>query len=78
MREYKKMLEKEAKKFKLTAEDLHNLYDLFHVVDTPKEINIDLRATLKINHMLKWFYKFHEKIEKIVIPELYKKGENEK
>lgn len=70
---YLKYIDKEAKNFKLTSTDLSNLYDLFYMMDTPKQIHVDLKSTLKINNMLKWYYEFHKRIEKIVVPELYTK-----
>ena len=70
MKEYNEHLVRESKKFRLTVEDLGNLFDLFFMIDNPPEFNIDFRKTLKINKMDKWFYKFHERIEEIVIPEL--------
>ena len=73
LRKYKEYLKIESKKFKLTEEDLGNLYDLFFIIDTPKEINQDFMGTLKLNHLDKWFHNFHERIEKIVIPELNNK-----
>lgn len=70
--EYENYLNLEASKFRLTAEDLTNLYDLLDMVDTPEEINIDMRKTLKLNKMNKWFNKFQNRLDKIVIPELKK------
>jgi hypothetical protein len=72
---YRKYLDKEAEKFKLTREDLSNLYDLFYMADNPPELNIDFKETLKLNKMDKWFYNFHRRIEDVVIPELKKKKE---
>ncbi len=63
--EYEKLLEKKGKEIILTSEDLHNLYDMMYMIDD------DMMETLKLNNMEKWFMKFHKKIEKIVIPELY-------
>ena len=73
--EYKKYLDEEASKFKLTAEDLGNLFDLQFMIDTPKEVHQDFWRTLKLNKMDKWFKDFFLKIEKIVIPELHEKKE---
>lgn len=78
MKEYKKRIKREAKKFKLTSTDLSNLYDLFYMVDTPPEISMDFRKTLKINNMDKWFNDFHIRIEKIIIPELWKNDKKQK
>lgn len=63
LEKYKKYLEKEAKKFKLTGNDLSNLYDLLYIVD-----NRDLEA----NGIDKWARDLFERLEPIVIPELYK------
>ncbi len=65
LKEYKKQLKKEGEKIVLTPEDLHNLYDMMYMVDN------DMMETLKLNNMNKWFMKFQNKIERIVIPELY-------
>ncbi|KKK52478.1 hypothetical protein LCGC14_3104510 [marine sediment metagenome] len=67
MKEYKTYLERVSKKFRLTSKDLGNLYDLFYMIDDATF------STIKLNKMEKWFREFHKKIEKIVIPELYKK-----
>jgi len=75
---YRRYLEREGKKFKLTQEDLSNLYDLFYMVDSPSELSIDFRKTLKMNKMNDWFDDFHLRIEKIVIPELYKNDKKQK
>ncbi len=64
MEEYNKHLEESAKNFKLTPEDLGNLYDLTYVV------NWQDYETIKLNKMGKWFKKFFGKIEEIVLPEL--------
>jgi len=57
MKEYNKQVEDDTKRFKLTAEDLHNLYDLFCIVDDGA-----LEDTLKLNKMDKWFFKFQGKV----------------
>lgn len=69
MKEYNKHLMGEVKKFRLTVEDIGNLFDLFFMIDNPPEMNIDFRKTLNLNKMDKWFYNFHSRIEEIVIPE---------
>ena len=56
-----------ADKFKLTPEDLHNLYDLFYIVNW-----MDYND-LKLNKMDKWFEGFFTRVEEVVIPELYVK-----
>jgi hypothetical protein len=71
LKKYVKYLKEEAKKFRLTHQDLSNLYDLFYIVDCPYEIQIDFRKTLEINKMNKWFDDFHMRVEEIVIPELH-------
>jgi len=68
LKKYEKYLKKEAEKFKLTDEDLENLYDLMFIVDIPKEINQDFKKTLKINNMDEWFYDLRNRLEKIVAP----------
>jgi len=68
---YVRMLERNAKKFRLTPEDLHNLHDYFYMAETPAELRINMKVTLKINNMLDWARKFHGRVERIVIPELY-------
>ena len=73
IKEYKKYLDEEASKFRLTAEDLGNLFDLQFMIDTPKEVQQDFFGTLKLNNMDKWFTDFFKRIEKIVIPELNNK-----
>lgn len=65
-KDYKKYLESVAKKFRLTVEDLRNLFDLFFIVDAPPEIEMDLKKTLKLNKMDKWFYDFQGRIEDII------------
>lgn len=67
MKEYEKRLEEAGKNIVLTPEDLHNLYDLIYMMGD------DVFKTLKLNKMDKWVLKFREKIERIVLPELYKK-----
>lgn len=67
LKKYIKYLEIQAKKFRLSKEDLSNLYDLMNIVDNPPEIDIDFRKTLKMNKMDKWFYKLRGRIEDIVI-----------
>lgn len=69
MKEYLKYLEKAGKNFKLTAEDLGNLYDLFSMVET------EFMSTFKLNKIDKWFGEFFDRLDKIVISE---KEEREK
>lgn len=73
LKEYKEHLKREADKFKMSAEDLANLYDLMEIADTPSEIDFDFKITLKENKMLGWFKGFRERVERIVVPELYEK-----
>jgi len=58
--EYHKQVKRRAAKFKLKVEDAHNLYDLYWMA------NKDLRETLKLNKMDRWFYNFTKRIEIIV------------
>ena len=67
LEKYKKYLEVEAEKFKLTPEDLGNLFDLSYMIGS------DVHDTLELNKIDKWYNKFFGKIEKIVVPELYDK-----
>jgi len=64
MKKYKDYLKREAKKFKLTSEDLSNLYDFIYMID---DITFD---TLKLNKMDKWLFNLQHRIEKVIIPEL--------
>ena len=73
LEEYKKYLDEEAEKFRLTAKDLGNLFDLQFMVDTPKEVRQDFWETLRLNNMDKWFTDFFKRVENIVIPELNNK-----
>lgn len=69
-KEYNKQVEKAGKEIILTPEDLHNLYDMMYMVDD------NMMETLKLNCIDKWFMKFQNKIERIVIPELYENDHN--
>ena len=73
LEKYEKYLKEEAEKFRLTDEDLGNLYDCMWIMDTPKEINQDFRGTLKVNNMFEWFYDLRNRIEEIVVPEIHNK-----
>jgi len=64
LKEYWKKQEIEAKKFKLNAEDLANLYDLFYMITWQDYL------ILELNKMEGWFQKFFFRMEKIVTPEL--------
>jgi predicted methyltransferase len=66
-KEWYKEQEKLAKEFKLSVTDLHNLYDLLYMIDTPKEINIDLMKTIKMNKMKKWFNNLFWRLEKVCL-----------
>jgi len=72
LNKYRKYLEKEVKKFKLSSKDISNLYDCFYMMDD------DTYNTFKLNKMNKWFDEFFERVERIVIPELYKFKEEPK
>ncbi len=67
---YRKYLKQEAEKFRLTSEDLGNLYDCMWMMDTPNEIHQDFRKTLKLNKMDKWFHDLMNRLERVVVPEL--------
>ena len=64
MRDYRNFLDKEAKNFKLTAEDLSNLTDLGMMIDWQT-----WEYVLKPNKMDKWFKKFLDRVEWITIYE---------
>ena len=70
LEKYKKYLNEEGSKFKLTGDDLSNLFDLHFIVDTPKEVHQDFFETLKLNKMDEWFKDFFGRIENIILPEL--------
>ena len=63
-----------ADNFKLSPLDIHNLYDIFWIIDTPweiqKKMQIDFRKTLKINGLLKWYREFFMKLDEICLDEL--------
>ncbi len=65
--------EKLAKKFKLSVEDIHNIYDIFWIIDTPfeiqKKMKIDFRKTLKMNGLLKWYRNFFQRLDDICLEE---------
>jgi len=63
--EYKKHLETEAGKFRLTPEDLSNLTDLGLMIPA-----WFIKCVLKPNKIDKWFWKFFDKIERITLSEL--------
>ena len=65
MKQYQDFLKREAKKFRLTSEDLSNLTDLGMMIDWQT-----WEYVLKPNKMDKWFKKFCDRIEWIT---LYKK-----
>lgn len=56
--QYNKIIREEAKKFKITAEDLHNLFDMFYMIDY---------GTLRANNMLDWANNFSGKLDKIIL-----------
>lgn len=62
---YRKYLDEEADKFKVTAEDLSNLYDMMYMIDD------DTYEILRLNNMKKWFLSFFQRVEKVVVPEVY-------
>ena len=67
LEKYKKYLNEEGSKFKLTGDDLSNLFDLHFIICE------ECKETLKINKMDKWFKDFFHSIEYIVVPELNEK-----
>lgn len=54
------------KKLKITEQDMHNLYDLFYMINPDEE----LEDTLKLNKMWKWFNDFFDRLEEVVVPEI--------
>ena len=64
---YKKFLDKNAKTFKLSGEDLSNLFDVLTMMDTPDEVCMSIRKTLQLNKLDEWFYKFKKRVEDVVI-----------
>lgn len=62
---YNKHLIKEAKKFRLTPEDLSNLTDLGMMIPA-----WFVKDVLKPNKMDKWFWDFFGRIEKITLKEM--------
>jgi DNA replicative helicase MCM subunit Mcm2 (Cdc46/Mcm family) len=70
--EYNKKVEKQAKDFRLSSEDLHNLFDLLDMISPEYD------KTLELNNMLKWFNDLYQKIGKIIVPEVYGQKEIKK
>ena len=67
MKEYSKwmkMQKKLAGKFKLSVDDIHNLYDVSCMIDWRT------MDTFKLNKMDKWFRKFFERIENIALSDI--------
>lgn len=62
---YEKYVKEKADNFKLTPEDLHNLFDLFYIV------NWQDYKTIELNRMDKWFKEFYDKIEEIILADEY-------
>jgi len=65
MKKYLIQLEKGAKKFKLTAEDLSNLTDLELMMPS-----WFVQEVLKPNKLLPWYLNFFGRIEEITLGEL--------
>ena len=65
LKEYKKHLEKEAIKFRLTSEDISNSFDLGMMIP-----HWFYEGVLKPNKMNKWFDKFFFRIEKVANPKV--------
>ena len=59
---YNTFLSECGKNLTLTAEDLHNLYDLFYMITWQ-----DYEKVFKPNKMDKWFKNFFDRIEKICL-----------
>lgn len=71
-KEFKKWLRKQkilADKFRLSVDDLHNLYDLMYMIDWRT------METLKLNKMDKWFKRFFDRVEEICLEE-FKNGKS--
>ena len=68
MGNYKQKIKDRAKNFKLSSEDLHNLYDLFYMIDNNK---------LREKGISDWHIKFFKRIEKATMPNIYCKKECE-
>ena len=66
MKKWWESQELQAAKFKMSAEDLHNLLDLFYMC-----VDNDDYDTFKLNKLDKWYGKFFAKVEKNCMPELY-------
>jgi hypothetical protein len=67
LKKYLRRLNKRAATFKLSGTDISNLYDLMNMADTPDNIRISMRRTLKMNRMDKWFYSFMDRLENVVL-----------
>ena len=67
-----------ADKFKLSVNDIHNLYDVFYIIDMPFDVlskmKVDFRRTLKINGLLSWYRDFFTRLDKICLDELEEKN----
>jgi len=64
-----------AKEFKLSVEDIHNLYDCFNIIKimnikVQMEMKVDFRKTLKVNGLLEWFREFMQRLDDICLSEL--------
>lgn len=66
LEEYDKEVKEKIKKFKLKPIDLHNLYDLFWMVNSSGS---DVADTLKLNKMDKWFHNFTARVERVLFDE---------
>ena len=55
---YEKHVARQAKQFRLDDQDLHNLFDLFFMIDY---------GTLRANKMDKWAGNFFDKLEEIIL-----------
>ena len=65
-KQFTKKWKKSPSGFELTNEDLHNLYDLFNLIQG------DFYELLKINKIEKWYIDdFYYRVEKKAVPELW-------
>lgn len=63
LKKYVEELEKKAEEFKLTGNDLRNLFDLFYMIPSWSSTYEEL----VLNGMDDWFNEFHSKLDDVVI-----------
>ena len=61
-----------ADNFKLSVEDIHNLYDMFYMITWQ-----DYEKVFKPNKMHKWFEEFFDRLEEVCLDELNNKMKKE-